>query len=474
MGDRSNGEIAVKTTSRPEAIERALAELRDRGCETLIVGTCDTHGVMRGKRVPAAQIRSALEGDVHLCDVLWVIDVAESDLVPRPAGAKGYFPTAETGFPDLVAIPDLETLRQVPWHERTALVLAELHVPGGEVVPIAPRAAMRRLVERLRGIGLEAEVGLEYEFYVLRETPDSLAGKRPDELVPLSPRASTYGVVEGSAQEQFARRIREALRDFEIPVEACNPETGPGQFEINLHHAPALAAADHAFLFRTAIKELAAQQGMTATFMAKPRSEWAGSSCHVHMSLCRDGVNAFADEDAPDGISSLMRSACAGILATLPELTALCAPTVNSYRRFQPYSWAGTTRTWGVDNRSVALRAVCESPASTRLEHRQGGGDVNPYLAVAAMLAGALHGIEHGLEPPPPRRDDVYALAPGEVEQLPRSLESAVAALDGSAVAREYLGADLVDHYVALKRAECEAAALAVTDWEIDRYIAAI
>jgi glutamine synthetase len=464
--------MTVEATHDPG---KAHALLRENGVDTLIVGGSDTHGIMRGKRVPAEQIGSALEHGVHICDVLWVIDVAETDLVAPPDEARGYFPTVRVGYPDLLAVPDLATLRPVPWHERTALVIADFATPGGEPVPISPRTALLRLVERARTLGLEPLVGVELEFYVLRETEETLHGKRATELVPLALRPSTYGVVKGSSHEQFVRTVRDAMRDFQIPLEGCNPETGPGQFEINLRYAPALEAADRAFLFKNAVKEIAVQQGLTATFMAKPHPDWAGNSCHVHLSLLdRGGENAFADGSSAHGMSRVMGAACAGILATLPAFTAFQAPTINAYRRFHPYSWAGTTVTWGIDNRTVGVRAICEDAASTRLEHRQGGGDANPYLAAAAMLAGALHGIENELEPPAPRGDDVYALPSGAVDGLPASLGEAVSVLERSDAAREYLGADLVDHYVAMKRGEVEAAGRAVTDWEIERYLEAL
>jgi glutamine synthetase len=234
-------------------------------------------------------------------------------------------------------------------------------------------------------------------------------------------------------------------------------------------------AADEAFLFKSAVKELAAQQGLVATFMAKPRTDWAGSSCHVHMSL-RDAEDrgVFFDADAEHGFSARMRAFIAGSLAGMAELTALHAPTINSYRRFTPYSWAATTATWAIDNRSVGLRAISESEHGTRVEHRQAGGDANPYLVAAAALAAGLDGIERALEAPQPTDADVYALPPGRVPALPTSLAEATDALARSELAREWLGADFVGHYVAMKRAELQASALAVTDWEVARYLQAL
>jgi glutamine synthetase len=433
--------------------------LAEQGIDTVVLAGADTHGVMRGKRVPTGQLERLLHHGVAFCDVLWVLHVDESDLVARPDGHAGYFPTERNGYPDILAVPDPSTLRIVPWHERTALLLCDWHGQDGTPIPIAPRTVLRRVLERAQGMGLAPQCALELEFYLLREA--SAGG-----LVPLDERSSTYGVVTGSRHEPIARRIREAMAGFGVPVEACNPETGPGQFEITLRYRDALEAADDAFLFRSAVKELAAQEGLVATFMAKPRTDWPGSSCHIHLSL--EG-GAFHDDG---GLSATARAFTAGALAAMPELTAIMAPTINSYRRFSAYSWAGTTATWGFDNRSTGLRAIVEGEGGTRIEHRQPGGDVNPYLGVAAFLASGLDGIERGLAPPPAADLDVYAMADPPV--LPRSLAEATDALAGSAVARDWLGEDFVGHYVALKRAEVDAAALAVTDWEVARYLEAL
>ena len=209
--------------------------------------------------------------------------------------------------------------------------------------------------------------------------------------------------------------------------------------------------------------------------MAKPNSEWAGNSCHLHMSLVdAQGAPVFFDDSQPRGVSSTMGHFIAGVLASMPELTAVMAPNPNSYRRYAPYSWAGTSATWGIDNRSVGLRAIVEGASGTRLEHRQAGGDVNPYLATAVMLAAGLDGIARGLEPPAPFDTDVYSLPSDSVPAVPRSLTEAVDALEGSEMAREWLGDDFVNYFVAIKRAELHAQSMAVTDWEISRYLEAL
>ena len=453
-----------------------VEDLRAQGVRTVIVCGIDTHGIMRGKRIPIDQFARVLDDGMALCDVFWVMHVDESDLVARPDGHQGYFPTERNGYPDIVAIPDISTLRVVPWHEDTALVIADWHRPHHEgPIPLDPRSVLQGVIARSREMGFEPFSALELEFYLLRETPASVRHRHSADLVPLDDQPSTYGVVLGSRQEPIARVIRESMLAFGIPIEACNPETGPGQFEINLRYGPSLKAADDAFLFKAGVKELAAQHDLLATFMAKPNAAWAGNSCHLHLSLARlDGKPAFFDATQPHGISATMRAFAAGVLDAMPAFTALMAPNLNSYRRYRPYSWAGTTATWGIDNRSTGLRVICEGPSGTRLEQRQAGGDANPYLATAAVLAAGLSGIERGLEPPPLTDADVYSLPLDEVPGLPASLNAAVDALATSDLARRWLGPEFVDHYVVMKRAEVAAQAASVTDWEIARYLDAL
>ena len=418
--------------------------LHRRGVETVILAGADTHGIMRGKRLPIAELPRAVEHGVALCEVIWALPVDEREPVRRPPGHAGYFPG--DGYPDMLAMPDVETARIVPWHDRTALLLCDFVDRDGRAVPVSPRAVLRSVVARAQSMGVEPVVGVELEFYLLRD-----AGKRPAELEAVDEHPSVYGVVAASRSEPFTGAVRDTLRDYGLAVEACNTESGPGQFEINLHAAPALQAADEAFLLKSAVKEIAARQGLLSTFMAKPRSDWPGSSCHLHLSV------GGAD----------MRHFLGGLLEGMAELTAIFAPTPNSYRRYTPHSWAATTATWGVDNRSAGVRAI----GDTRVEHRQAGADANPYLAVAAALASGLDGVRRRCEPPPAVDGDVYALAGGAVPALPATLAEATDLLERSALARDWLGDDVVDHCVAMRRAELTAQAAAVTDWEIERYL---
>jgi glutamine synthetase len=312
-------------------------------------------------------------------------------------------------------------------------------------------------------MGVEPIVGVELEFYLLRETPRSVLAKRPSQLVAVDERPSVYGVVAASRQEPFVEGVRETLRRYGLAVEACNPEAGPGQFEINLRAAPALQAADEAFLLKSAVKEVAARQGLLATFMAKPRSDWPGSSCHLHLSL-GDG----------EGLSPALRHFIGGLLAGMAELSAIFAPTPNSYRRYSAHSWAATTATWSHDNRSAGLRAIGGGDGAIRVEHRRPGADANPYLAVAAALAAGLDGVGRACEPPAPVGGDVYALPDDTGPALPATLAEATDLLDRSALARDWLGDDLVEHSVAMLRSEVAAQAAAVTDWETARYLEAL
>jgi glutamine synthetase len=442
----------VRTYTLPTLAQERLRLLRQRGVETVILAGADAHGIMRGKRLPIAELDRAAEHGVALSDVVWALPVDEHEPVQPPSEHAGYFP--RPGYPDMRAVPDLDTARIVPWHDRTALLLCDFVSREGDAISLSPRAVLRSVVERARAMGLEATVGVELEFYLLRETPQSLLGKRPSQLVAVDERPSVYGVVAASRNEPFAGAVRETLLEYGLAVEACNPEAGPGQFEINLRAAPALQAADEAFLLKSAVKEVAGGQGMLATFMAKPRSDWPGSSCHLHFGL-GEGT---------------MRHFLGGLLEGMAELTAIFAPTPNSYRRFARNSWAGTTATWGVDNRSAGVRVI----GPTRVEHRQAGADANPYLAVAAALAAGLDGVQRGCEPPPPVDGDVYALADGAARPLPATLGEATDLLERSALARDWLGDDVVEHCVAMRRAELAAQAAAVTDWETSRYLEAL
>jgi glutamine synthetase len=446
------------------------------GVHTVVCGAADTHGIWRGKRFPVADFLAKAGHGIAFSDVVLVITHSEDtdegqELVEPPGGAAYplYFPRKEQGFPDIFVRPDLGTARRLPWHPGTVGVLGDFHLPDGEGVPLDPRIVLRRLIGRARSHGLEPKIGMEYEFYLFR---GDLAALKASgwQLEPIRTRPYTYGVYGGSLDESLIGEIRRQLAIAGVRVEACNPETGPGQFELNLRYDDALKAADDAMMYKNGIKEIVAQHGLMASFMAKPRRDWAGSSCHIHQSLWETGTgaNAFFCGEPGQGLSESGQQYTAGVLASMRELTALFAPTPNSYKRFTPYSWAGTSVSWSYENRSTGLRAIAKHPEETRLEHRLPGADTNPYIVIAACLAGGLHGIEQKIQLPAACDGDAYAS--GQVESVPQSLDEALGLLDGSAVAREMLGADFVQHYVLMKRFEAEKYRQQVSEWEIRRY----
>ena len=455
--------------TRAESSQQLLGALRERGVGGVIVAGADPHGLMRGKRVAIEELPRLIAEGMPICEVIFALPVDEAEPVRPPAGHRGWFP--RDGYPDILAMPDPASVRVLPWEPRSAIALSDFSLPGGAPLPVCPRRALRGVVERASRIGLEPLIGIEIELYLLRESADSVAAKRPVQLVPLSPGQRVYGVREGAGLDAV---IRDSLRELGLAVESCHPEGGPGQFEIALAPAPALEAADQALLLRGAVKELAAREGLLATFMSRPRSDWFTSSLHLHASLLRDGEPAFCDPAQPHGISETMRRFAAGLLAHTGELSALMAPNPNSYRRFTPHSWAATTASWSVDNRTAGVRVLGERPAEIRLEQRRPGADANPYLAIAATLAAGLRGIEERYEPPELVEGDLYALPEGTVPGLPATLGEAVLAMEAGELAREWLGADLVSLLAVLQRAELEAQAAAVTDWETARYLEAL
>jgi len=443
------------------------------GIDTVIPGTADTNGAWIGKRVPLKDFVALANGHgVPYCDVLFAITRDGMENVFAPEDVTTYFPTHRNGYPDIFFRPDLSSTRVLSWHEGTIAVNGIYHRPDGSEVPITPRRVLTQARDRLRGLGFEPYVATEFEFYVSDGTPEELRASGW-KLRPLSTRAYTYQVFRSSLDQEFLTRWRQHLLNAGIQIEAMNPETGPGQYEMNATYSDALRSADDSFLYKNGIKEIAAMEGRTASFMAIPRSDWAGSSCHIHQSIrSTDTGEPVMMEDGTEGahpeLSDVGKHYVAGVLATLKDFAALYWPTVNSYRRAKPYSWAATTVTWGYDNRSTALRIVGEDAGSFRVENRMPGADVNPYLAIAATIAGGTYGIEKGLELPPAYLGDAYA--DPSLEPLPSSLEAAIDVFERSEVAREYLGEDFVVHYVTTIRAELAQWRAHVSDWEVGLY----
>ena len=429
--------------------------------DTIIVAFSDMQGRLMGKRVSAAFFADQVaESGAECCNYLFAVDVDMNTV-------KGYAMAGwHTGYGDMVMKPDLTTLRRIPWLPGTALVLADLVWHDGRPIEPAPRRVLSRQLDRLRDKGLCAYVATELEFMVFDDTYREAWAKDYRELTPASDYNLDYAVMASSRMEPLLRDIRQHMQGAGLRWEAVKGECNNGQQELGFTYDEALITCDNHGIYKNGAKEIADQHGKSLTFMSK-YDEREGNSCHIHMSLrSLDGKAVFADESGPHGMSETFRSFVAGQLATLRELTLCYAPNINSYKRFADRSFAPTVVTWGVDNRTCALRVVGHGD-SLRVECRVPGGDVNQYLAVAALIAGGLHGIEQELPLPEPCPGNAYQLAEDdESTRLPGTLAEATTLFDASAVARQAFGDAVVDHYVNTARVEITAFNKAVTDWE--------
>ncbi len=448
-----------------EATERILAEILDSGATRARVGGFDVDGILRGKSISISKLRSALETGFGFCDVIFGWDVG--DVLYDNARFTGW----HTGYPDALARIEPSTYRRIPWEENVPFFLVDFYERDGRPLAVSPRQALRRVIARAESLGFAPVMGAEYEFFFFQETPHTLREKGFRHLRPLSPGMFGYSAVRASANSALVSDLVRWLKGFDCELEGIHTETGPGVYEAAIAPDEALRAADKAALFKTAVKEIAARHGLVVTFMAKWNADLPGCGGHLHQSLWRNGENAFAGEGGAP--SETLRQYAAGLLATLPEFAALYLPTANSYKRMVPGTWAPVSATWGTENRTTAIRVIPGlTPKAARVEMRVTGADINPYVAIAASLAGGLYGIERGLALGPECRGNAYEAR--DAPPLPRSLEAAIPALARSAVAREYLGEAFVEHYLATRDWELRQWQRAVTDWELARYFEAI
>jgi glutamine synthetase len=396
------------------------------------------------------------------------------DLDQWPGPAQDYT-GHHTGWHDVRLVPDLGTLRSAAWLDRTAICVADFVELGSDaLVAVAPRTILRRQVERLDETGLVPQVASELEFALYHGTYEEGRANGYETLTPTTLARADYTIQAGDRHEPFFAGLREALQASDLGPWTSQVEWGLGQWEVNLEYRRALEMADRHILFKLAVRDLAAAAGMAATFMAKPFGDTTGSSCHLHLSLVdRDGANVFHDDDADDGLSDRLRGAIGGVLEHASELMLLYAPTVNSYRRTTSGEFSGNGRSWGFDSRMVSCRVLVEGPSSTRLEWRVPGADVNPYLAIAGLLASAADGIASGTDPGEPLEGHEWERA---VPPLPATLGEAVAAFRDGGFAADALGKDVVAHYAEAGRWEWERflAPEAVAEWERRRYFEVI
>jgi glutamine synthetase len=433
-----------------------------RNIDRVKVGVFDVDGILRGKYMSKEKFLSALEGGFGFCDV--VLGWDSNDQLYDNAKYTGW----HTAYPDAPVRLLPGTCREIPWEPNTLFFLGEFDAAAEEV---CPRALLRRVLARAEAMGFGVLGACEFEFFVFEETPYSVREKAYRGLKPITPGFFGYSVLRNSVHAEFYHELLDTCRQMDFPLEGLHTETGAGVLEAAITVDEALAAADKAALFKTFSKVLAQRRGWMATFMAKWSPEWPGQSGHIHLSLKRkDGKSAFYDQTATHGISETMRHFVGGQQALMPELLAMVACTVNSYTRLVPGFWAPTSPSWGIENRTTALRVIPGSAKSQRVEYRIAAADINPYIAMAAAIGSGLWGIANQIEPTEPVRGNAYDWAPPANLQLPRTLFEAAQRLRASQAARELFGAAFVEHYAATREWEEREYRKAVTDWQLKRY----
>ena len=444
-------------------LDELKLQIEQGAIDTVLTCIVDMQGRLMGKRLHAeAFLEIADGGETHCCNYLLATDL-------EMATPDGYASTSwSAGYGDYVMQPDLSTLRPVPWLEGTALCLCDIldhhtHAP----IAFAPREVLKRQIARAQAMGFTAIMATELEFFLFQGTHDAIARGGFQNLQPISNYNEDYHILQTSKEEPIMRPIRNHLRAMGIPIEGSKGEAEAGQEELNIKHAEALATADHHTLAKHGVKEIAHLHGHAATFLPKWHHNRVGSAAHVHQSLRSNQQNAFYDARAAMGKSPIMDHYLAGLLRYARDYTVFLAPYINSYKRFAKGTFAPTQIVWSVDNRTAAFRLCGEGTKSIRVECRTPGSDINPYLALAAMLAAGLQGIAEKLELPAPFQGDAYA--DDAQQHLPATLRDARAALLKSDMLQEAFGAETVAHYARAAEWEIEEFNRVVTDYEIAR-----
>ena len=442
------------------SVEQLRIEVDSGAIDTVLIVLPDMQGRLQGKRLTGRFfLDEVVEHDTEGCNYLLAVDVEMNTV-------DGYAMSSwESGYGDFVMRPDLSTLRRVPWHEGTVLLMCDLLDVEGAPVVASPRGILRSQLDRLQERGWRAMIGTELEFIVFRDSFEDAFSRKYQDLVPANQYNVDYSILGTSRVEPLLRRIRNGMEGAGMRVESAKGECNLGQHEIAFLYDEALVTCDNHSIYKTGAKEIAAQEDMSLTFMAK-YNEREGNSCHIHLSLRElDGGAVFAGDGHGDrhGFSPVFEHFLAGQLHALRELTLFYAPNINSYKRYVDGSFAPTAIAWGRDNRTCALRIVGHSPSSLRLENRVPGADTNPYLSVAAMIAAGLYGIEHELELPPAFTGNAYV---ADFPRLPTTLRGALELWEKSELALSAFGSEVVDHYANNARVELAAFERSVTDWE--------
>ena len=441
----------------------AREAVKKSGSGKVKVAVSDIDGVLRGKYLHVDKFAGAVEGGFGFCDVVFGWDA--HDVCYDNTQVTGW----QHGFPDALARIDLATARRVPWDADVPFFLADFVDADGGPYPVCPRQTLKRVLARAAKLGVVPMAGMEFEWFNFAETPASWAAKRGVGPTNLTPGMFGYSLLRMADHAEFFRALMDEMAAFRVPIEGLHTETGPGVYEVAIAFSEALEAADRSILFKTGAKEIGKRFSIMPSFMAKWSQSYPGCSGHIHQSLSDGTKNLFFDPKSPRKMSKLFESYLAGQVACLMEFAPMFWPTINSYKRLVDGFWAPVKPTWGMDNRTASFRVIAGSPKATRLETRCPGADVNPYLAMAAVIAAGLHGVERGLELTAPPITGTNQGAE-HIPRAPRTLIETTRAFRESAIARDWLGDTFVDHFAATREWEWRQWLDGVTDWELKRY----
>ena len=448
------------------SIPELIKLLTEQGATKIKLAVTDIDGVLRGKVISFEKFRSCVEKGFGFCDVVFGWDAADA------AYDNVQYTGWHTGYPDAIAVIDHTTFRRIPWENDLPFFLADFHNGDDKHLAVCPRSLLKKISQQATTAGYQVFASQEFEWFNLIDNRSELYAGKFRDLKPMTPGMFGYSILRASQQSGFFNDLFDLLTKFEIPIEGLHTETGPGVYEAAIMYSDIVEAADRAVLFKTSVKQIGHKHGILPTFMAKFSETLPGCSGHVHQSLwSRDGKeNLFYDKKSKSGISGLMESYIAGQLHCLPHILPMFAPTVNSYKRLVEGAWAPTTITWGIDNRTTALRALPVSSTAARLETRVVGSDANPYLAMAGCLAAGLYGIRNKmkLNIAPTTGNGYLDTTNG---MLPKGLWPATQAMKESSLAIELFGEAFVHHFTATREWEWRQFSKVVTDWELKRYL---
>ena len=452
------------TTSK---VHPALKAVEKSGAQKVKVAVSDIDGILRGKYLHIDKFKGAAEpypaGGFGFCDVVFGWD--SSDQCYDNTSVTGW----QHGFPDALARLDLDTARNVPWDNNVPFFIGEFINSDGTPHPLCPRQTLKKVIQRAAKMGVNPLCGMEFEWFNFLENSHSWESKKGVGPTPLTPGMFGYSLLRMNQNREFFNAIQDEMLQFGVPIEGLHTETGPGVYEAAIAFSDALTQADRAILFKTGTKEIGARFGIMPSFMAKWNAAYPGCSGHIHQSMSDGKKNLFADAKGRHGMSKMFESYLAGQVAHLMEFAPMFWPTINSYKRLVDGFWAPVKPTWGVDNRTASFRVIAGSPKSTRLETRCPGADVNPYLAMAAVIAAGLDGVEKGMKLTAPAIHGTNGGAEN-IPRAPRTLIETTRNFQQSKVARDWLGDTFVDHFAATREWEWRQWLDGVTDWELKRY----